>query len=216
MKKILGAALSLSLLQYAIQPASANVVVQPKEVRVAEIQMFRVEVSVEKNIHTTSLRLVLPEGLEQVTPNSKAGWTVEIKRGDRPTSTAIQGTDHNEGTISEIIWSGGTIPPGRGDEFLFSAQVPAQETALAWKAYQTYVDGSMVSWDQDPTGEQQKNSQGEADFSKAGPYSETYVVGDGDSDVLGVSSGVDTSVVFSGTALVISLISLGLQLTRRK
>jgi hypothetical protein len=49
--------------------------------------------------------------------------------------------------VSEISWTGGNIPAGQRDEFLFSAQAPASSTTIPWKAYQTYADGSVVAWD---------------------------------------------------------------------
>lgn len=69
------------------------------------------------------------------------------------------------------MWEGGRIPSGLRDEFLFSAQAPTSAQTLFWKAYQTYVNGSVVSWDQAP-------NKGQADFSSFGPYSQTQVIDD--------------------------------------
>ena len=77
----------------------------------------------------------------------------------------------------EIDWTGGSIPAGERDEFNFQAQVPATPTTLDWKAYQTYSDGSIVTWDQNPA-TMDKMTNGQMDMSKGGPYSETMVVND--------------------------------------
>jgi uncharacterized protein YcnI len=143
--------------------ASAHVVVKPSEVGVGAWQTFNVSVPVEKDIPTTELRLVIPEGLESVTPNVKPGWTINmLKMGEG-----------EDAVVSEISWTGGSIPAGMRDDFYFSAHVPAGEGTLIWKAYQTYEDGSVVSWDSDATEESEEEGE-----SAAGPHSETLIIND--------------------------------------
>lgn len=161
MKKILSLVMSFVLIvTFAVTPALAHVVVKPGEVGVGAFQTFTVGVPNEKDNATTQVRLVLPEGLEHVSPNVKPGWTIEVQRGEG-----------EEAPATEIIWSGGTIPQGQRDDFYFSAKVPAQEATLTWKAYQTYEDGTVVSWD---------GTDGhDADYEEnAGPASETRVIND--------------------------------------
>ncbi|MDB5184430.1 MAG: hypothetical protein JWN38_238 [Candidatus Saccharibacteria bacterium] len=139
--------------------ASAHVIVQPEEVTTGTEQTFVVTVPTEKNVATTGLRLEIPSGLKNVSPNVKGGWQITTK-------TSGSG---ETATVSEIDWSGGDIEPGLHDQFAFSAQTPAGETALDWKAYQTYADGSVISWDQ-AGGETTKET------ATSGPYSTTSVV----------------------------------------
>jgi len=68
-----------------------------------------------------------------------------------------------------ITWSGGEIGAGYRDEFTFSAKTPDQPADLQWKAYQTYGDGTTVSWDQQPTS---ANSE-DKDDATTGPFSVT-------------------------------------------
>jgi uncharacterized protein YcnI len=162
MKKlsILGMCLSFALYASA---ASAHVIVRPDTAGVAAYQTFTMSVPSEKDIATTALRLVLPEGLTSVSPTVKPGWRIEVKTqkvGDATVAT-------------EIDWTGGSIPGRFRDEFTFSAKTPATEGTLVWKAYQTYSDGSVVSWDADPAA-----MAGDDDDSGAGPYSQTKVVND--------------------------------------
>jgi uncharacterized protein YcnI len=147
--------------------ASAHVVVRPSEVGVGAYQTFLVSVPTEKDIATVGVRLVIPEGLTSVRPNVKPGWSVEIKKS---------GEGENS-KVTELIWTGGTIPKDQRDEFLFSAKTPAGESTLRWDAYQTYEDGSVVSWNASAES-QPKDHTGEDDFSSTGPYSETKVVDD--------------------------------------
>lgn len=169
MKKILLTFLVAFISMHVFNKAvHAHVVVKPQEVGVSSFQTFTIGVPVEKDIATTQVRLVIPDGLNHITPNLKSSWTVN-------TTTMDEG-DHAK--ITEIIWSGNSIPAGYREDFQFSAQVPADPTSLSWKAYQTYEDGSVVAWELDPTAEQPTKEDGTPDFSVQGPASETKVVND--------------------------------------
>ena len=136
--------------------AFAHVMVNPSITDVATFQTFDVGVPSEKDISTVELKLLIPSGLQEVTPNVKPGWTVNVvKNGD---------------TVTEIDWTDGEIPSGQRDDFYFNAQVPAQITTIIWKAYQTYSDGSVVSWDANPT-TMKSGKEGT-------PYSITQVIND--------------------------------------
>jgi uncharacterized protein YcnI len=194
--------LTLALILTATQNTFAHVVVKPPQAPIAAFQTFTIGVPVERNVPTTSLRLLIPEGLNYVTPNVKTGWTIEVKK---------EGADEYA-KVKEIIWSAGTIPPGQRDEFIFSAQVPSTPTTLQWKAYQTYQDNKVVAWDADPKAQ----SVDKEDESKSGPYSETKIIDD-----LGVPekiSPTDTTTqitrIVSYAALIISLLSLALTLKK--
>lgn len=160
------AAITLALLGFA-GVASAHVVVKPATVGIGAFQVFTMGVPSEKNIATTSVRLMLPDGLKFVTPNVKAGWKVVVKK--QATGRKIMdddGMQMDEMKLTEIDWAGGSIPAGQRDEFSFQAQVPTIATSLPWKAYQTYQDGSVVSWDQTPSS------------TSKNPYSMTSIVDD--------------------------------------
>ena len=98
--------------------AFAHVVVKPAEIPIGAFQTFMVGVPNEAETPVTELRLVIPEGVNHVTPNVKQGWDIEVKKTGEG--------DHAK--VSEIIWSGGAIPTGQRDEFNFSGQVPETET----------------------------------------------------------------------------------------
>ncbi len=152
MKKIAGIIVVIGVF-LLINTASAHVVVKPAEVAPGAFQTFTVGVPVELDSPTIGLKLVIPEGLQHVTPNVKPGWKINIKK----TSDAV----------TEISWTGGSIPAGQRDEFMFSAQAPVSTSTIVWKAYQTYRNGMVVAWDQDP----------EASGENIKPYSKTEVAG---------------------------------------
>ncbi len=139
--------------------AYAHVTVKPSEVATASYQVFTVSVPNEKNIPTTSIKLLIPGSITSATPTQKAGWqiTKETETSNDTTST------------TSLVWDGGAIAEGTRDEFSFSAKVPDTATKLQWKAYQTYADGTVVAWDQE-------NKEGHSHSSDNGPFSVTQVV----------------------------------------
>lgn len=163
MKKIIAILPILAL--FVASNASAHVSVSPKEVGVGKYQTYSVSVPSEKDISTTGLRLVIPAGLESVSPTVKPGWTINTVTGEND-------------AITEIRWTGGNIPGHFRDDFTFSAKAPAKETTLYWKAYQTYRDGTVVAWELLPTQEQPKGADGAPDFSASGPASSTAIIND--------------------------------------
>lgn len=177
---------------------SAHVVVRPETVDVGAYQTFTTGVPNEKDVPVTEMRLTIPSDVQHVTPTVKPGWDISTKKtGD---------------TITEISWTGGLIPVGQRDEFSFSAQAPAAATTLQWKAYQSYADGSMVSWDQAPTGGHDDDKS-----SDKGSYSTTKVINDlavADSDKASDSTKLQGAYIIAMVALGLSLVALVLRRKR--
>lgn len=210
-------------------PASAHVVVRPAELGVGERTNFVVSVPTEKEVATTAIRLVIPDGIKSVRPNVKPGWTIRVEtKGDgmkgRVLNTGETLSEEEAAEPAQIIWSGGSIPAGQRDEFVFSSQAPAEEVTLAWKAYQTYADGEVVAWDADAkqVEEYVKNNPnpGEDDHNAPKPYSETKVVNDltvaknTDQGNSGNVTGTNNAML-SIIAIVLSAAALGMQLWKR-
>jgi len=195
----------------------AHVTVKPAQVGVAAYQTFTAGVPNEKDIPTTGLRIVIPEKMVSVMPNVKPGWTVSTK------TVKVGDTEK----VSEIIWSGGSIPVGQRDEFSFSAKSPAEETSVQWKAYQTYSNGVIVAWDQSPeelkkAEEAKKGSSGEhkEEEHAVGPYSETKIVNDltGTTSTVALpqsSSSDNVSQLMAGIALIASFTAVALGLKKK-
>lgn len=180
----------LAVLSVILLPAAAfaHVVVTPKEASTAQRLIFNVSVPNEKAVAVTNLKLLIPDGITDVTPTSKDGWNITT-------------TKNTNGEIASISWAG-TIPTGERQDFSFSAQAPARATELDWKAYQTYADGSAVHWDQAPTNDHESED--------AGPYSVTKVT-DSPSETSGknsdnqASSDIWGAYAIAGLALVVSI-----------
>jgi uncharacterized protein YcnI len=179
--------------------AFAHVVVSPKQVETAAFQTFTVSVPNEKDTATTSLKLNMPNGLRYVTPTSKAGWTITTDKNSDNTN------------VQTITWSGGSIAAGFRDEFTFSAQVSAEPTNLTWKAYLTYADGTVVSWDASET----DNDENE------GPASITKVMANAnqpessDETVADTNSSANRAIIISTTAVIISFIAIFINTRKR-
>jgi uncharacterized protein YcnI len=213
-KNIIGISAGLLGVLMLAAPAFAHVVVKPNQVGVAAFQTFTMGVPNEKDNPTVALKLLIPDGLKSVSPNVKPGWKVDIKKTG----------DGEDAKVTEIDWTNGSIPAGQRDDFVFSAQVPSDETTINWKAYQTYSDGKIVTWDQEPKTNMTDADREEMEKTGKGPYSQTKVVNDltassksdhaSDSMKSGASDKATTTI--SVVALALSAVALGMQLRNRK
>jgi uncharacterized protein YcnI len=183
----------LAVLSVILLPAAAfaHVVVTPKEASTAQRLIFNVSVPNEKAVAVTNLKLLVPDGVTDVTPTSKDGWNITT-------------TKNTDGEIASISWAG-TIPTGERQDFSFSAQAPARATELDWKAYQTYADDSTVHWDQAPTSDHESED--------AGPYSVTKVTNASSDTPDAAKQDTDTTTVWgayavAGLALIVSVVAL--------
>lgn len=135
-RTVLKASLSLAaalLLSVAGAHATVRTEAGLTESRVGVTETYRVNVPTEKEISTTQIRLVVPQGVAvsrfQVTP----GFTRTVTR-------------NADGLVTEVVWKG-RVAPMEYARFYFQAKNPAAAAELSWKIYQTYSDGSVVAWD---------------------------------------------------------------------
>jgi len=191
----------LSLFLFA-NKVSAHVVIKPDTVGVAAFQTFTVDVPNEKDNPMVGLRLVIPDGLKSVSPNVKPQWKIEIKKTG----------EGEDAKITEVDWTGGSIPEGQRDDFLFSAQVPATETTLLWKAYQMYQNGDVISWDQAPMKNMSDEDREKTEKTGKGPYSETKIINDlkNDSEKAKTNAVASNISPLSLVSLVLSVVAIGI------
>jgi len=194
MKKLI-TSLILAIATIVALPAVAwaHVVVTPDQAGVGAGTMFNVSVPNEKEVAVTSVKLDIPKGVQNVQPDALAGWNIATAQD-------------KDGNVTAITWTG-TIPAGQREDFAFKAQTPANATNLDWKAYQTYGDGTVVHWDQNPA------TNGKAVKNNAGPYSITKITDDLSSSDAGsgnpAGSGTSTTATLA-LALSIAALILGL------
>ena len=130
-------------------PASAHVSVSPTSLpkgSTAELT-FKVP-NEEANATTTEVQVQIPTAhpIAQVLPKQIPGWTVTVK-----TTTLATPLKTDDGTfttaVSEIDWTGGSIPVGQYQDFQISADpLPTDTSQLVFKAVQTYSNGDIVRW----------------------------------------------------------------------
>ncbi len=178
---------ALASVLIAVSPGSAfaHVVVSPSEALTGEYETFTTSVPNEKDIPVTGIRLVIPDTIELVTPTVKQGWEIQTKK--------------NGEKVTEISWTGGSIAPELRDEFTFSAHLSSSAGDINWKAYQTYQDGSVVAWDQQPSEEGHHRTE-----EGKGPYS-TTTISEGDENTSAPQGDSSNAVLY-----VISIAALGL------
>lgn len=113
--------------------ASAHVSVLPKQSTVNGFERYTVRVPTEKDLPTTKVRVELPEGSTFSSVLPLPGWSFATEKDAT-------------GKVVAFSWSGGEIKRGEFFEFGISVRNPKTAGVVAWKAFQTYADGSVVEW----------------------------------------------------------------------
>ena len=104
---------------------------------------------------TTGLKVQFPAGqpLAFTSVKPKAGWTYTVTKAKLASPVPGEGGDITEAT-SVIEWTAASptagIKPGEFDEFQVSAGPLPEAESMTFKAVQTYSDGKVVSWIEEP------------------------------------------------------------------
>jgi periplasmic copper chaperone A len=129
---------------------SAHVTVSPSSLPKGSddaILTFRVpNESATAAVTGLNIQFPLAHPIVLLNPEAGSGWQVQVVKAVLPKPiTTDDGTFTS--TVSEIDWSGGSIPVGQFDEFNVLAQgIPTGTSQLVFKAIQKYSDGTVVSW----------------------------------------------------------------------
>jgi uncharacterized protein YcnI len=73
---------------------------------------------------TTKLRVQIPDGVIDVKPMPKPGWSVEVVKGKYAVPYDFHGAKISEGA-KEVVWSGGKLLDDNYDEFVVSTYLTA-------------------------------------------------------------------------------------------
>ena len=133
MKAHLLALSAAALLSFAAAHATVRTEAGLSESKAGASETYRLQVPVEKDQATTQVRMVVPPGLKLTRFQTLPGFLRSVR------------TDAG-GNVTEVTWRG-RIAPMEFARFYFQATNPADAGSLAWKVYQTYADGTVVSWD---------------------------------------------------------------------
>ncbi|MDT5032247.1 MAG: hypothetical protein QOC94_2418 [Actinoplanes sp.] len=137
-------------------PASAHVTVNPNTAAQGDYTKIAFRVPNETDsTDTTKLEVDLPTDtpIASVSLKPVQGWTAAAVTSKL--TTPIK-TDDGEVTeaITKITWTagaGGAIKPGQFQEFELSLGPLPKTNQVVFKALQTYSDGSIVRWIDEPT-----------------------------------------------------------------
>ncbi|MCO6185394.1 YcnI family protein [Rhizobium sp. L1K21] len=97
---------------------------------------------------TNAVSVKMPEGFILAKPMPKAGWTLEIIKGDYQKTYENHGTEVKSGPV-EIIWKDGSLPDDFYDVFTMQGKVTGIEagTALPFIVTQTCGD-EKLEWNE--------------------------------------------------------------------
>ncbi|CQD02386.1 nuclear export factor GLE1 family protein [Mycobacterium lentiflavum] len=171
------------------------------------IVTFQVPNESDKGAATTALSVALPN-VASVRTEAMPGWTAKLDR------------DTASGVVKSVTW---TAAPGGGigvDQFaLFRISVKLPDTdTVDFPATQTYADGTIVKWDQQPLaggGEPEHPVPTLTLGAGSGAPHEHHHSGTPTDHGGGSLSGDNIARVLGGAALVVAALGIALVLVRR-
>ncbi len=101
---------------------------------------------------TTKLEIDMPAAhpVASVSVRPVPGWDVKVDTAPLAKPLKTKGGELTK-AVSRITWTGGKIAPERFEEFDVSmGPLPTDTDRMSFTALQTYSDGTVVRWDQDP------------------------------------------------------------------
>ncbi|WP_430500284.1 YcnI family protein [Micromonospora trifolii] len=136
-------------------PASAHVTVNPKEATQGGYARVAFRVPNESDTASTiKLEVVLPENapVGSVSTMPVPGWTVTTEKRKVDPPIEVHGSQLTE-AVSKITWTASGdagVKPGQFQEFPVSMGPLPQVDSMIFKTLQTYSDGNISRWIDDP------------------------------------------------------------------
>jgi uncharacterized protein YcnI len=137
---VVGGILGVGAMLAVSASAWAHVVVSPEVVTAGDYETLTVTVPTEKEILTTEIRVVVPEGFLLSGVQPVPGWEHTF--------------EEDGGVVRAVTFTGGEIRPREFQQFLLQAQASEEPGEYPWKAIQTYEDGNVVEWTGPPDSEE--------------------------------------------------------------
>jgi uncharacterized protein YcnI len=227
------AATAAVIVAAAALPASAHVAVSPGSLPKGATGELSFKVpNEESKATTTQVQLQIPTDhpIAQVLPRQVPGWTVTVKT--TALATPLKTDDGTFTTaVSEIDWTGGSIPVGQYQDFQVSVDpLPTDTDRLVFKAVQTYSNGDIVRWIEVPQKGQPEPEHpapvlaltaagpSDSDSGSADPAASSTATAAADAaQSSGGSSGSGTvGIVLGALGLAAGLAALGMNLAARR
>ncbi|MEV1331098.1 YcnI family protein [Micromonospora costi] len=137
-------------------PASAHVTVNPKEATQGGYGRIAFRVPNESDTaSTTKVEVVLPENapVGSVSTMPVPGWTVAVEKRKVDPPIDVHGSQITE-AVSKLTWTASAnagVKPGEFQEFPVSLGPLPQVDTMVFKTLQTYSDGNVSRWIEEPT-----------------------------------------------------------------
>ena len=154
------AALTLTAVATAVLgvagPASAHVTINPAEGKQGGYGRFAFRVPNESDTASTvKVEVNLPENapVGSVSTMPVAGWTVAVEKRKVDPPIEVHGSQLTE-AVSKLTFTaapGGGVKPGEFQEFPVSMGPLPQADTMVFKVLQTYSDGNVSRWIEEPT-----------------------------------------------------------------
>ncbi|MFG2102640.1 YcnI family protein [Micromonospora echinaurantiaca] len=154
------AALALGAVATAVfgfaAPASAHVTVNPKDATQGGYARIAFRVPNESDTaSTTKVEVVLPENapIGSVSTMPVPGWTVTVEKRKVDPPVEVHGSQLSE-VVSKLTWTAAGnagVKPGEFQEFPVSLGPLPQVDRMVFKTLQTYSDGNVQRWIEEPT-----------------------------------------------------------------
>ncbi|MFI7302132.1 YcnI family protein [Micromonospora aurantiaca] len=154
------AALTLTAVATAVLgvagPASAHVTINPAEAKQGGYGRFAFRVPNESDTASTvKVEVNLPENapVGSVSTMPVAGWTVAVEKRKVDPPIEVHGSQLTE-AVSKLTFTAapnGGVKPGEFQEFPVSMGPLPQADTMVFKVLQTYSDGNVSRWIEEPT-----------------------------------------------------------------
>jgi periplasmic copper chaperone A len=130
-------------------PALAHVTPTPDSAPAGSAAVVTFHVPNEEakaNVTQVDMQIPTAHPIAQLLVRPIPGWHISVR-----TVTLAKPVVTDDGrftqAVTEVIWSGGQIPPGQFQDFAISADpLPQGVSTLAFKTIQTYSNGDVVRW----------------------------------------------------------------------
>ncbi|MFI9644583.1 YcnI family protein [Micromonospora sp. NPDC051925] len=147
-------AVAATLLGFA-GPAAAHVTVNPKEATQGSYGRFAFRVPNESDTASTvKVEVTLPENapVGSVSTMPVPGWTVAVEKRKVDPPIEVHGSQLTE-AVAKLTWTAAAdagVKPGQFQEFPVSMGPLPQVDTMVFKTLQTYSDGNVSRWIEEP------------------------------------------------------------------
>ncbi|MEH1124915.1 YcnI family copper-binding membrane protein [Micromonospora sp. CPCC 206061] len=144
-----------------VGPASAHVTVNPREATQGGYAKLAFRVPNERdNASTVKVEVTIPTqtAIASVSTRPTPGWTATVERTKLATPLKVHDSEVTE-AVSKITWTaapGNEVKPGQFQEFEVSAGPLPEVDRITFKALQTYSNGEVVRWIEEPQAGQEE------------------------------------------------------------